>query len=150
MSRRFSALLATVLSAGLATVAAAEAPLHEVTATPGKAVAGGKGQVSVTLAAKNGWKLNAEAPMSLKLTPGAGVTVDKPKLSRKDLASNDGHAARFDVPFAASEAGQKSIDAEAAYVICQESACKQVKEKLTVAVDVGAASKAARPGKTKK
>jgi len=150
MSRRFSALLATVLSAGLATVAAAEALLHEVTATPGKAVAGGKGQVSVTLAAKNGWKLNAEAPMSLKLTPGAGVTVDKPKLSRKDLASNDGHAARFDVPFAAADAGKTSIDAEAAYVICQESACKQVKEKLTVAVDVGAASKAARPGKTKK
>ena len=101
-----------------------------MTATPAKAKAGGKGKVSVTLAAKNGWKLNEEAPISLKLTPGAGLTVDKPKLSRKDLAqANNGHAARFDVPFTAAEAGKKSIDAEAAYVICQESACKQVKEK---------------------
>jgi hypothetical protein len=139
------ALMTTSAAAG-----AAEEKLHEVTATPGKAVAGGKGQVSVTLAAKSGWKLNAEAPMSLKLTPGAGLTVDKPKLSRKDLASNDGHAARFDVPFAAAEAGQKSIDAEAAYVICQESACKQVKEKLTVAIAVDPAGTPAGKGKAKK
>ena len=147
MSRLTFALTLAIMSTTAA--ARADEALHEVKATPGQAVAGGKGQVSVTLAAKNGWKLNAEAPMSLKLTPGAGVTVDKPKLGRKDLASNDGHAARFDVPFAASEAGQKSIDAEAAYVICQESACKQIKEKVTVAVNVDAAGKPARPGKKK-
>jgi hypothetical protein len=64
--------------------------------------------------------------------------------------SIDGHAARFDVPFAAAEAGSKSIDAEAAYVICQESACKQVKEKLTVAVNVDPAGKAKKAGKVKK
>jgi DsbC/DsbD-like thiol-disulfide interchange protein len=149
MSRLTFALTLALMTTAVA-AAQAEEKLHEVTAAPGKAVAGGKGQVSVTLAAKNGWKLNAEAPMSLKLSPGAGLTVDKPKLGRKDLASNDGHAARFDVPFAATEAGQKSIDAEAAYVICQESACKQVKEKVTVAVDVGAAGKPAKPAKTKK
>jgi hypothetical protein len=147
MSRlTFALSLAFVTMTAAGTVRAEEA-LHEVKTTPGKAVAGGKGQVSVTLAAKNGWKLNAEAPMSLKLTPGAGLTVDKPKLGRKDLASNDGHAARFDVPFAAAEAGQKTIDAEAAYVICQESACKQIKEKVTVAVAVDAAGKAAKPKK---
>ena len=149
MSRLTFALTLALMTTAAA-AAQAEEKLHEVTAAPGKAVAGGKGQVSVTLAAKNGWKLNAEAPMSLKLTPGAGLTVDKPKLGRKDLASNDGHAARFDVPFAAAEAGQKSIDAEAAYVICQESACKQVKETVTVAVHVDAGRKAPKADKPKK
>jgi DsbC/DsbD-like thiol-disulfide interchange protein len=148
---RSVSLLAVCASLGLVLASRASAwadDLYAVTASPGKAVAGGKGQVSVTLEAKNGWKLNDQAPVSLKVTPGAGLTVDKPKLGRKDLASADKHTARFDVPFTATEAGKKSLDAEAAYVICQESACKQVKEKLTVAVNVDPAGKAA--GKPKK
>jgi hypothetical protein len=121
--------------------------LHDVTPTPAKAKVGAAGKASVTLSAKNGWKLNAEAPVSLKLTPPPGLTVDKPELSRKDLAQSDAHAARFDVGFSASEPGTKNIQCEASFVICQESACKPVKETVVLAVDVTADKPAAKPKK---
>jgi hypothetical protein len=139
------ALAFTFAVAGVAPAAAGE--LHDVTATPASAKVGAPAKASVTLSAKNGWKLNAEAPVSLKLTPPAGLTVEKAKLSRKDLAQSDAHAARFDVGFAASEPGTKNIQCEASFVICQESACKPVKETVTLAIDV-TADKAA-PAKKK-
>jgi hypothetical protein len=131
------------LALGLAVCLAFSAPalageLHDVTPTPASAKVGAPGKASVTLSAKNGWKLNAEAPVSLKVTPPAGLTVEKAKLSRKDLAQSDAHAARFDVAFNATEPGTKNIQCEASFVICQESACKPVKETVTLAVDVAA------------
>lgn len=115
--------------------------LHDVTTTPAKAAAGAPAKASVKLSAKNGWKLNADAPITLKLTPPAGVTLEKPKLGRKDLAASDSHEARFDVAFTATEPGAKNIEAECSFVICQESACKPVKEKVTLALDVTAPKK---------
>jgi hypothetical protein len=126
---------------GLARQARAEEPLHEVSTAPTKAAVGTPAKARVTLHAKNGWKMNADAPVSLKVTPPPGVTVDKPKLGRKDLAESHKESAAFDVGFTASEAGKKAIDCEASFVICQESACKQVKEKVTMNVDVAAAAK---------
>jgi hypothetical protein len=118
--------------------------LHEVTPDPGKTTVGTPGKAGLTLAAKNGWHLNPDAPISVKLTPAEGVTVDKPKLTRKDLASSTPEKAKFDVGFAASTPGAKSIECETSFVICQESACKPIKETVTLKVDVtpaGAAKK---------
>ena len=125
-------LLATPVFAG---------ELHDVTPAPGKTKAGTPGKASVTLTTKNGWKLNAEAPMSLKLAPAPGVTVDKAKFTRKDLALSTTDKARFDIGFQADAPGTKSIEAEANFVICQESACKPVKETVTVQLDVEANKK---------
>jgi hypothetical protein len=124
---------------GGARLAQAEEALHEVSTSPTKAAVGTPGKARVTLHAKNGWKMNAEAPMSLKVSPPPGVTVDKPKLGRKDLAESHKDSAAFDVAFTASEPGHKAIDGEASFVICQEAACKQVKEKVTMNVEVAAA-----------
>src|SRR5687768_13870636 len=71
-SRAFSRLpLVALALIAFVGPAIGEEKLHEVTAESGKATAGAKGKVSVTLAAKNGWKLNEEAPMSVKLAPSA-------------------------------------------------------------------------------
>ncbi len=110
--------------------------LHSVTALPAKAAAGAPGKGSVVLTTKKGWHLNAEAPMSLKIAPAEGVTVAKPKLTRKDLAISTQDKAQFDVAFEAAAPGAKSIECEANFVICQESACKPVKETVTLKVDV--------------
>jgi hypothetical protein len=137
-------LALATLSLGLALFAATPAgagELHDVTAAPSKATAGSKGTGSVTLAAKNGWHLNADAPMTLKLAPGAGVTVDKPKLTRKDAASSTQDQARFDIAFQAADPGAKKIDCEASFVICQDAACKPVKETVTLNIDVTAPKK---------
>ena len=131
-----STLGAFVLGAG---PVAAEEKLHEVTTTPAKAAAGAPAKGRVTLSAKNGWKMNDEAPVTLKITPAPGIALDKPKLGRKDLAESHKDHAAFDVGFTASEPGKKAIDCEASFVICQESACKQVREKVVLNVDVAAA-----------
>src|ERR1017187_4008945 len=70
---------------------------YEVSKTDASLTAGGKGKASVTISAKKGWHLNAEAPLTLKLVPQTGVEVDKAKLGRGDLAASNEKSARFDV-----------------------------------------------------
>ena len=130
--------------------AAADKPLYEIQKTEPKVAAGGTAKASLTIATKNGWHMNAEAPITIALTPPAGITVPKPKLSRGDLAASSAESARFDIPFEAKEAGQQVIACEAKFVICQESACKPVKETLALNIEVAPAGAAAKPGKGKK
>jgi hypothetical protein len=113
--------------------------IYEVKKGDAKAVVGVKATTSVTIAAKSGWHVNAEAPVSLKLTPDPGITVVKPKLVRADLAQSTEDLARFDVAFTASEPGKKTINAECSFVMCQATTCKPVKEKLALAIEVSPA-----------
>ena len=121
---------------------------YEIGKTRAQVVVGSKATTSVTITAKKGWHLNAEAPLTLKLVPGATVTVDKSKLARGDLALSNESTARFDVALVALAPGSQSIDAEAGFVLCQESACRPIKEKLVLDIDAKAA-KAGAPGPEK-
>jgi len=132
--------------------ARAEDGFYDIAKTEPKVTVGAKGAASVTIATKNGWHVNPEAPITLALTPPAGVVIAKTKLARADLAASTQVSARFDVPFEASEPGSKVIAAEARFVICQETACKPVKETLSLNIEVapqGAAPKAKTKGKPK-
>jgi DsbC/DsbD-like thiol-disulfide interchange protein len=124
---------------------------YEVSKTDASLTAGTKGKASVTISAKKGWHLNAEAPLTLKLLPAAGVEVDKTKLGRGDLAASNDTSARFDIALTAAEPGKKTVEAEAGFVLCQEDSCRPVKEKITLAVEVTSppAATAKRPGKKK-
>jgi DsbC/DsbD-like thiol-disulfide interchange protein len=123
---------------------------YEVSNTGASLTAGGKGKASVTIAAKKGWHLNAEAPLTLKLLPSPGVEVDKAKLGRGDLASSNETSARFEVGMTAAEPGKRSIEAEAGFVLCQEDSCRPIKEKVTLAVDVASPGTAAAKHPAKK
>jgi hypothetical protein len=125
----------------------AEGPLYEIKKTEPKVTAGAKGTASVTIATKNGWHVNAEAPITVALAAPAGITVPKPKLSRGDLAQSTAESARFDIPFEATEPGAKVITGEAKFVICQETACKPVKETLALNIEVAPAGAAAKTTK---
>jgi len=118
---------------------------YAISKTDAKMTAGTQGKASVTISAKKGWHLNAEAPLTLKLLPTAGVTVDKAKLGRGDLALSSETSARFDVELTASEPGKTAIEAEAGFVLCEESACRPVKEKLTLTVDATSPAAPATP-----
>lgn len=137
-------LVSTLAAATLlfSATARAEEKLYEIQKTDQKVAVGGKGAASVTIAAKSGWHLNGDAPISLALTAPAGVTIAKLKLSRADLAASTQQSARFDVPFEAIEVGAKVVTAEARFVLCQEQACKPVKETLALNIDVAAAAPA--------
>jgi hypothetical protein len=126
-------LAAAVMFPGLAR---ADAKLYEIKKTEPKVATGTKGTASLTIATKGGWHMNAEAPISLTLSQPAGISLPKPKFARADLAASTKESARFDIPFEATEAGPKVINAEAHFVICQESACKPVKETLALNIDV--------------
>jgi hypothetical protein len=124
---------------------------YEVRKTDVATTVGSKGKAQVTISAKKGWHLNAEAPFTLKLAPAPGISVDKAKLGRADLALSSETSARFDVGVTPSEPGNAKVEAEASFVLCQENACRPVKEKLTLAVDatVEKAAPAKKPGKKK-
>jgi hypothetical protein len=154
MTRTASTLLVAAALV-FSTSARAEDKLYEIKTSEAKVAVGAKGATSVTISTLHGWHVNGEAPISLALTAPAGVTLPKTKLVRADLAASTLASARFDVAFEASEPGAKVIPVEARFVICQESACKPVKETLSLNIDVSSASPAPAPkakakGKAKK
>jgi hypothetical protein len=144
MIRSTLTLSLLLILAGPATTGRAEEALYEITQHTPKVAVGATATASLTIKAKSGWHVNAEAPINLALTPPTGLSVKKAKLTRADLAATTVDSARFDIPISASEPGKQSIAAEARFVICQEQACKPVKETLALAVEV--TSPAAAPG----
>ena len=140
MTRSLLTLSFAVFAISLATLggkaAQAADQLYEITKIEPKVAVGGTGTASLTIKVKGGWHVNGEAPISLALTAPAGLSVKKDKLTRADLAASTNDTARFDIPVSATEAGKKTINAEAHFVLCQEQACKPVKETVALAVDV--------------
>jgi len=124
---------------------------YVVSKTDASATVGAKVKASVTITARNGWHINQEAPLTLKLTPAPGVALDNPKLGRADLALSTETEARFDVGVTLSEPGKKIIEAEAAFVLCQKDSCRPIKEKLTVSAEATTAPAAPvkKPAKKK-
>ena len=125
-----------LLAGFLATSAAHAEDIYELKKGDVKATVGAKTTTSLTIAARSGWHVNEEAPMSLKLLPDPGITIDKPRLTRADLTQQTKDLARFEVAFTATEPGKKTINCEASFVMCQASTCKPVKEKVALAIDV--------------
>jgi hypothetical protein len=119
----------------------ADQPTYELKKDEARATVGVKGKTSVTIAARPGWHVNEEAPLTMKLTPDPGIAVDKARLTRADLAQQTKEMARFEVAFTPSEPGRKTINCEASFVMCQATTCLPVKEKIALAVDVAPARK---------
>jgi hypothetical protein len=137
------------LTAGPARAAAGG--MYRVQAVDTKATVGVKVTTAVLFSTRQGWHLNAEAPFTLKLTPDAGLTVAKERLTRADLAHSTENHARFDVALTAEAPGQKTVKLEAGFVICKETECRPIKEKLVLRVDASApavpAAKQAKPAR---
>jgi hypothetical protein len=145
-------LAAALMALAVGTAARAGADeIYELKKSETKATVGAKGTASLTIAAKSGWHINDNdgAPLSLKLVPEAGITIDKPVLGRGDVAQQTKELARFDVVFTAAEPGHKTINGNATFVMCQAATCKMVHEKVALAVEVAAPAAAKTPAKKK-
>jgi hypothetical protein len=150
-SHLVAACAAWLVLAGGTSQAAGDA--YEVKSAPVKATLGEKATASVNIATKPGWHLNEEAPFTLKLTPGQGITVEKPRLVRADLAASTNTTARFDVVLVAGKDGHGEVQADASFVICQETICRPIKEKVVISVETsppGAPEPAKKPAKSRK
>ncbi len=151
-TNRAAAACAAWLLLASATARAAD-DAYEVKPSNVKATLGEKVTASVTIATKKGWHLNAEAPLTLKLTPGPGITVEKPRLARPDLAASSDSSARFNVVLLAARAGDGEVQAEAGFVLCQETLCRPIKEKVVIGVEAsppGASGPAKQPTKPRR
>src|SRR4029079_19635933 len=71
-----TASLIPLLSLGAGVAAGADA-LFEIKKTEPKVAVGTTGTASLTITAKAGWHVNGEAPITVALTPPAGVTLPK-------------------------------------------------------------------------
>src|SRR4029079_18433253 len=109
---------------------------YEIKKTEPKVSVGATATASLTITARAGWHVNAQAPITVALTAPAGVTVQKAKLTRADLAQSSQESARFDIPVSATETAKNTKNAEGRFVLCQEQGCKPVKETLALAVDI--------------
>lgn len=150
MSRTTLALAAASLQTlALAAPGRAESDMYDLKTAETRVAPGAKGSTSVTIAAKGGWHVNMEpeSPFKMTLSPDKGVEVTKAALGRADLAVKNEQAPRMDIAFTApAEAGKKTINAELRFIMCQATACKPVKEKLALAVEVAAAPPATPTG----
>lgn len=112
------------------------ASLYEVSFGASERVTKGeKGRVTVRIQPKSGAHVSAEAPASLTLVSGPGLSIAREKSGKADLKFA-GDNASFEVPFTASASGKSTIDASLRFYICTEQACTQQDRKasLTVAV----------------
>ncbi|HET6283167.1 MAG TPA: hypothetical protein VFH73_19570 [Polyangia bacterium] len=115
---------------------------------------GKQGKASVVVTAKPGWHINEKAPLSLLVTPAAGVVVRKKKLVRADLVVDTREQARFDIPVscrassAKTTAGARNLTVEANFVICKAELCTPQTEQLTIPLQTTVADGTGAPGKT--
>ena len=123
---------------------------YQVSKTDAVVAVGIPGKASITVSAKQGWHLNAEAPLTLKLGSTPGLQTEKTKLGRADLALSTETQARFDIGVTASEPGKKTLEADVGFVLCREDACRPIKQKVSLVVDCAHAKQAEPAKKTKK
>ena len=151
LTTRFVNLAPCLAAACAAWLILAGATAYEVKPNHVKATLGEKASASVAIATKKGWHLNAEAPLTLKLTPDPGITVEKTRLVRADLAVSADSTARFDVALVSAKLGHGDVQAEAGFVICQETICRPIKEKVVIGVDaIPPGTSAKEPAKSRK
>ena len=145
----FPALVVSVLGLGLASSARAD-DTYAIHETDVQTTVGSPAKAQVTITAKKGWHLNAEAPFTLKLTSAQGITLDKAKLVRADLALSTETSARFDIGLTATQPGTETVSGEAGFVLCQESACRPIRDKLSFAVTATKAQPAKKASQSSK
>ena len=130
--------------------AAADEAAFEIQKTRTKAVVGVPAKAALTVHGKNGWHVNEQAPITVTATAQPGVDLPRPRLARADLVQSSKDAARFEIPFTAAVSGPTTITAEARFVMCQEQACKPMKETVALAVEVtNGGPSIASPAKTR-
>ena len=125
-----SAGLLGLFGASLAHAADAPPPYKiDIVAAP--AQKGKAATATVKIIAATSYHMNKDFPTSLTLTPPAGVTVEKPKLTGGDVKLDE-HAAVFTVSYTPAEAGKKEIPGDLKFAVCTVDACFPQKAKIGI------------------
>lgn len=98
--------------------------------------AGERGTYVLAIVPGKDRKVHKQAPLSVTLRAPAGIVLDKAKLGRADVASDDGKRVELKVGFAAKSAGEQAIEADATFFICTDKWCQRMTEQVAVTVNV--------------
>jgi hypothetical protein len=80
--------------------------------------------------------VSPEAPISLALTSGPAVKLEKEKFGRPEAKETKEKGVTFDVPFTASSAGKDELKGTLSFFICTEKLCEKQKREIAMAVEV--------------
>jgi hypothetical protein len=124
-----------LLFVGLATIANPKNYTIDHSQTTKEVKPGQSGMLYLHIVPADGFKVSAEAPLKINLT-AAGLKLHKTNLGHDDAKDKKSTAPEFGVKFAAPEQGDKAIEVDATFFVCDERICERKQEKLTVAINV--------------
>lgn len=112
------------------------AQTYTIRITPGDAEAGKAATSIVEVTPAPGYKMNKDFPTRLKVEPVEGVTLARSEFEKEDIELSE-EALRFEIPFTPAAAGKLDLSAAADFSVCNENACKLIRdEKLAWQVAV--------------
>jgi|ERR671935_499193 hypothetical protein len=80
--------------------------------------------------------VSPEAPISLALTSGPALKLEKEKFGRPEAKPTDAKGVAFDVPFTAAAPGKDELKGTLSFFICTEKLCEKQKREIAMAVEV--------------
>jgi hypothetical protein len=95
---------------------------------------GAAGQARIEVVPRADAHVSPDAPISLTVSAGPAVTLQKQKLGRKEAKETAAKGVEFDVPFTAVASDQ--VKGNLTFFICTESLCERQKREVSLLVQV--------------
>jgi hypothetical protein len=95
---------------------------------------GETGKAKVEVVPKSNAHVSPDAPISLTVSAGPGLKLEKAKLGRADARETAAKGVEFDVPFTAASAGKDEVKGSLTFFICTEKLCERQKKDVSLAV----------------
>lgn len=108
----------------------------KVNAPPVRAKKGQQATATLTFRGEGEFHFNTDYPFIVKLTAPTGVQLAKGVLKKDDTKQWQKEGVILPVVFTATEAGQKTITAEAKFAVCTDEECAPQEEKISIVVNV--------------
>jgi hypothetical protein len=97
---------------------------------------GEKGEAHVVIVPRSDAHVSPDAPISILLSAGPAVDLEKTKLGRADGAATPGKGVDFRIPVSAKAAGKDEVKGQLSFFICTEKLCERQKRQVSVPVTV--------------
>lgn len=108
----------------------------DVSGTTEELKPGEAGRFSLVIRPKNGTKVHPQAPLEVKLKATAGLEVEKPKLSRKEIANPGEPAPELKTGVRAIREGDQAIEADVSFFLCTDEWCQRMTDRVNVPIKV--------------
>jgi hypothetical protein len=104
--------------------------------------AGARGAASLSIVPAAGRRIDADAPLSLRLsaTPARGLELPRHRYALVDAADPRAEAPRFDLALAGQTPGSYTLRVEARFWLCAARSCRAVRDTVEIPVTVEAST----------